>query len=707
MQATSAQILPKLSFQNIDFWSLSTNALNVVNVVEDEDGFLWIATKIGVYRYDGYALRTYIHSSDPHTINENAAALIYKDSEENIWVGTQSGGINKYIPELDQFERLVPPDGVMSRIYGFLEDGNTHFWIVAQNGLFYYDRRTNKLTKYTPSDRPKMPRGFGFRCVSRDESKDAALWVAGLDGLYRFETETKQFEYIPMPFRVYSQSYYMLMNLYAAPDQNLIGGSWGGGILTYHIPSNTWRKDTSELLDDGRWHNVIFSLLPEGDNHIWVAGCSGFGIFQRDIGEYAYYQWDPNDPASIDSSFCYGGLLKTKQNNMVVTRMNGISISSSLDPQNDALKFQPVISDIRIDGQPIFTDTAMHYVRQLFMKGEDKDLSVSLLSPGNYNKSLIFSYMLEGYDGNWQILPEGRTIRYTNLPDGKYRFRYRASLNEEDWIEGTALRVDRAVYFWQTSWFILLGILSVLSIALLIYRLKINSIHREASLKSEYNKKLAEVELQALRAQMNPHFMFNCLNSIKHYILTHEPLKASEYLTNFATLIRSIMHNSREKLISLSKELEALFLYVDLEQLRFKDKFDFRCEVGEEINTEKILIPPLLLQPYVENAIWHGLLHKSEPGNLEISIMNSNGDTQCIIQDNGIGRWAAEQKKSKSATRFKSMGMGITESRIALHNRINELGIRVEIVDLIGADKEALGTQVIITIPNSKSDQIG
>ena len=210
-------------------------------------------------------------------------------------------------------------------------------------------------------------------------------------------------------------------------------------------------------------------------------------------------------------------------------------------------------------------------------------------------------------------------------------------------------------------------------------------------------KQLAEMELWALRSQMNPHFIFNSLNSIKSYILRSGPLEASEYLTNFSNLIRSILQNSKNAEISLKEEIDTLLLYVKLEQMRFPEKFQFAFFQKSTVSLESVMVPPLILQPYVENAIWHGLLHLENQGILKIEVRESTrGCLKIIIEDNGIGRKRAEELKAHSPKKYKSMGMGITKSRIELHNKINAKGIRVKVFD-INAGKDT-GTRVEITV---------
>ena len=216
----------------------------------------------------------------------------------------------------------------------------------------------------------------------------------------------------------------------------------------------------------------------------------------------------------------------------------------------------------------------------------------------------------------------------------------------------------------------------------------------------ETRQKMADVEMQALRAQMNPHFIFNCLNSINRYIVKSDQATASLYLTKFAKLIRLILDNSNSKNVILSNELDALKLYIDMEALRFDKKFSYEIILAEGVPADSIELPPLIIQPYVENAIWHGLLHMQTVGHLRIRIsLPSENMLQCVIEDNGIGREKARELKSKSATTKKSLGMKLTENRISLLNRHAQLNASVEIIDLVKEENEAAGTRVILNIP--------
>lgn len=213
-------------------------------------------------------------------------------------------------------------------------------------------------------------------------------------------------------------------------------------------------------------------------------------------------------------------------------------------------------------------------------------------------------------------------------------------------------------------------------------------------------QKMVEVEMQALRAQMNPHFIFNCLNSINRYILKSDEATASLYLTRFAKLMRLILDNSSSKNVLLSNELEALKLYIEMEALRFDKKFSYEINIDKSVSVDSIELPSLIIQPYVENAIWHGLLHKDGAGHLRITVkLQDRGMLECIIEDNGVGREKAKELKSKSATSRKSMGMQLTQNRLALLNRNAELNASISIIDMEDGQNQPTGTKVILRIP--------
>ncbi len=216
----------------------------------------------------------------------------------------------------------------------------------------------------------------------------------------------------------------------------------------------------------------------------------------------------------------------------------------------------------------------------------------------------------------------------------------------------------------------------------------------------EANKHTLQLELRSLRAQMNPHFIFNSLSSIHRFIWSNNQEEASDYLTKFSKLMRMILDNTQHTFISVNKEVESLRLYVDLERLRCNGVFEYNINVAENINDEEVMIPPMIIQPYVENAIWHGLVHKSGKGVLDINITANGRTLTCIVTDNGIGRKRALEIKQKKGETHRSMGMQVTKGRIDLIRKINNSReTNVTITDLEDDSGKPAGTQVAIILP--------
>jgi tetratricopeptide (TPR) repeat protein len=219
--------------------------------------------------------------------------------------------------------------------------------------------------------------------------------------------------------------------------------------------------------------------------------------------------------------------------------------------------------------------------------------------------------------------------------------------------------------------------------------------------KASLQQQATELEMQALRAQMNPHFIFNSLNSINRFILQNNRVQASEYLTKFSRLVRLILQNSQSALISLDSELESLELYLELEALRFDYRFAYKISIARDLDVSALKVPPLIIQPYAENAIWHGLMQKEEKGQLDIELSQEGGHLVIKIGDNGIGRKQSAALSTKSATLHKSMGLRITADRIAIMQNSNGMDSPVKIIDMVNPDGSAAGTEVIIKIPST------
>ena len=224
--------------------------------------------------------------------------------------------------------------------------------------------------------------------------------------------------------------------------------------------------------------------------------------------------------------------------------------------------------------------------------------------------------------------------------------------------------------------------------------------HKLAEVQALYEKQINELKLTSLLSQMNPHFIFNALNSIKLYIINHEPKIAAFYLNKFSKLIRRILEASTSKEFSLQEELETMDLYMTIENIRFSNEIDFNINVDENLSLTSIKVPPLVLQPFLENALWHGLSSKKKDKKIRININKVNKNyLEIIIEDNGIGRKASAKIKSEKSINRKSIGINLTKNRLAnfVKNLKNDFAIIYK--DLEDKNKKATGTIVTIKIP--------
>jgi hypothetical protein len=481
--------------------------------------------------------------------------------------------------------------------------------------------------------------------------------------------------------------------------EDLDGNLWIAGVEftgKFRIEGDSLILLKKYTVEDGLASSEIHELFVDHSGRIWLFTTNGINCIDIETDEVRYFGVNEGLPQIyIDPR----QIIETPDGRIVTVNRNGIIV---FDPDllwnSSSPQFETVaIKAIRINGNKISADVDVNYLDSISLPIGSKVIDIrfqGLAFPSD--DRLSYSYRLAA-DEDWIDIGKNKLVTLPALSPGDYSFEVKAGAPTSTApVRRLVIRVPAA--FYQRLWFIVIIGLSLICGMYLFYRFRIRTIRSKEEAKTEVNKRMAELELKALRSQINPHFMFNSLNSIKDFILQAQTEKAAEYLSDFAHLIRRILQHSREKVISLKEELETLILYIDLEQLRFENAFDFNCIVDDNIDLEEVHIPPMLLQPYIENAIWHGLMHKADKGNLTLSFYRKSDCVLCEIDDDGIGRERARELKSLSAVRYKSMGMGITKDRIEILNKMNSLGISVIVEDKRDPAGNALGTKVTLQI---------
>jgi tetratricopeptide (TPR) repeat protein len=292
---------------------------------------------------------------------------------------------------------------------------------------------------------------------------------------------------------------------------------------------------------------------------------------------------------------------------------------------------------------------------------------------------------------------KGQLYEFRRIAEDEKQLAQINILEKEKFISNQKLKANQLLRNILLGGLFLLAFLSLIVFGNISLKRKNEKLQSER-IQTDLQRRATDLEMQALRAQMNPHFIFNCLSSINRFILKNEPDKASDYLTRFSRLIRLVLINSQKPLIVLEEEVEMLRLYLEMEQLRFKHAFDYSITYNNDIEPANMMLPPLLLQPFCENAIWHGLMHKEGRGHLTVAFTTRNNILNCTITDNGVGRAKAGELKSKSAEKIKSMGLRLTADRLALFNEDRSVQTFYNINDIIDDNGNIAGTRVTLEI---------
>lgn len=386
-------------------------------------------------------------------------------------------------------------------------------------------------------------------------------------------------------------------------------------------------------------------------------------------------------------------------NHIFISGRNQLEYYNLADFSKFDLELQPSLNTVTAGTTPVFTRGSDDDNIKITIPYNQNSLTFSFSAPEFYFPERIeYSYQLLNADKDWQYANSfNRKITYTQLSPGKYVFRLRAQITGANWNVKTIeynIIIERA--FWQTWWFKLVVGLALLSLLILFSRRRINLVRKKSAEKAQHEKELLDLEARALRSQMNPHFIFNCMNSIKALIQQQEDEKAITYLTTFSKLIRTLFNNADKKEITLYDEIETCKLYLKLEKVRFDSKFSYAVTVDDFIDMKSITIPALVIQPFIENAIWHGIISCEKGGHIDVSVERKNSSVQIIIDDNGIGRAASARSRPVDGIGHQSKGVNLTQSRLRLDNLLKHRQARLEIIDKKSETGTAEGTRVII-----------
>jgi len=727
---------------------VSPNSLSPVYF--DNEGIVWAKGKsTGIYQLNPINPIITNYSANPSqkfSLSDDHIATILTGPGDKLWLGTWDG-INIFDPTIGLFQTLREKDlpGFQGRnIMPLAMDSSRQTtWLKSwpPEGLYEMDIATRECRKITIADR----KGDSLFNAGTMVAEQAIPYKSGIifplfgRGIFQVAKGSLVAEFmIPVSWPI--------GRIVMVEDRVLFIKSVAGtDNVTYIEQNGKWVLKPSPL-DTVPWTNIYFntenrtywvgsqreiihydinlhvirryqdgfpgfdvkSLMPDNSGSIWfVNGRSQISRLDTASGKFMLlsakdgiqkqdFSW--NHPHCKDF---YGNLY-------YASNSGGMHKITPEKFDTNPHRSSVYLRSITINQKPFSPITNANYAEQLSLKHNENNISIETGIIDFFSEGISrIRYKLEGFNKDWQFAGNLTTISYDKLPPEKYKLIIQGS-NAAGEFNGSEriLFIQIQSPFWSTWWFrtIAFAILVASIYGLIRWRLhqrfqsKLKASEKERQL-SELQREKTELEMQALRAQMNPHFIFNSLNSINRFILQNNKAQASEFLTKFSKLVRMILQNSQASLITLENELESLELYLNLEAVRFNDHFAYRISVPKDMDISVLKVPPLILQPYAENAIWHGLMHKEEQGKLGIEVLQENDQLLFKITDDGIGRKQAAALNSKSATKHKSVGLKITAERIAMMQGENGSNSAVTINDLVHHDGTAAGTEVIIRMP--------
>ncbi len=671
-------ILPKKGIETFLFEENST----ITSISENTDG-IYVTTNIGtIWKFENLKWKKIKHD---FPLKAQSVSVI----ENRIFVGTDNGileiknDISKWI-SLDNF----PKGKIVRKI---LLTPDNELWIV-------FDKE--RVHKYRYGSFEFLSNQFSNNASFWDDNlwndalvdKLGTVWLTGWMpkgyGITKYDPKKNEFidvsdKTINPDKGVFVGDYYN--RAYETRNNGLLFSAYGGWNRTDYNGKISQKIDIHTYDIRGIY---LTGISEHRNQNIFFTTEEGLHIYRKDLDKVV----QPTKADGLPTNYLTNGYKVLKNGNIAIGIHNGITIINPEMVMESELTERAEISYLTVNGQIRFLEN-----NSFELNKKENNLSV-YFSDLSYldNFKVSHRYKINNND-DWTELGHHSELSFNNLNPGNYNI----TIETYDHLGNTqqkTLKINfkaHPPFTKSTLFYVLIGLLIIAIVVFVNWYL----LKREQK-EDQLLNRIRDAEMVALRSQMNPHFMFNTLNSINSYIIQNKTKDASKYLTSFSKLMRNILDNSKHKFITLDKEIQTLRLYIELESVRLEHFFDYKISTDKNVNTDTTMIPPLVIQPFVENAIWHGLRNKKQDGLISIHISLSDDSTFVInIEDNGIGRKKSAELKT-NRTGHKSYGVDITKDRLKMVNPEN----KVEIIDLYDNQKNPLGTKVVLTLKTNEDD---
>ena len=706
------------------------------NSFRDHNGIVWVGSNnFGISKINLSSIK-FNTINNENGLNNNFV-LSFCELGDYLMIGTDGGGLNLWNRKTNTFQYIKSSNTQQNRIFSFFEFKPNIYWLSTSDGIAEFDF-LKKTISPLPAEHAILTKKFTNQFIKKIlRATNGDIWIGTQNGVIKYDPSTYQIE----AFDYANNEIELVNTLY----EDTAGNIWIGGrvnLLKYSystkklttIPTKSIGRhvsldDIGSIVQDGKDHlwitsyaqglahldtktnqfvsynvsdglpnNIAYYALPNGKD-IWIS--TNFGLSKFDAQRKTFTNYDVSDGLQ-NNEFNGGAAAKLSTGELVFGGVNGFNIFHPDKLPINTSKPKIAISEVKVMNQPF----AYNHTQPIKIDYKNNFISfdfaaLDFIAPQKNQ----YAYQLTGIDKDWVQSGNQHFVSYSQLPIGEYTFKVKAANSDGVWNDKPLeVVVNVTAPFWKHSWFGYLVLALTVASIIIFFMVRLNQVRRKETEKTALNRRIADLEMRALRAQMNPHFLFNCLNSINSFILYNENQEASRYLSKFSKLIRQILDNTDKPYVPIERNVSFLKLYVELEQLRFGEKrFDFIIKVDDNINVFEILFPTMIVQPHIENAIWHGLMQKTEgTGKIIVHFsLNEEEDTvSCSIEDNGIGRTKSREQINQIANRQESKGTkNVLETIETLNKQYNTNLGKVITEDLYDEQQKPMGTRVTITIP--------
>jgi ligand-binding sensor domain-containing protein len=693
---TSGGGVTKLLAQNFTHFNTKNGLANdrIYALSEGKNGTIWCAVgNNGVMNYNGSSFQKPIRDSLLSNIKSKSLAT---DNAGRLWIGSEGDGI--LLIDSTQNRKFTTTEGLASNfIKSIVIDKNNHIWAATQSdGIIHlYQKSVNNF--FIENIKASLPDLFISTLKLDNENR---LWFASKNGIVGYLINGK----IGKVYAAENGIPNVAIRCIAFDNQGFIYlGTAGEGIFIANLRVPDLKF--SLLKSTQYYAKNIYLLQFDKQNALWVGSENGVEKLTLDaLGNANNVQHYGKNEGFLGIETCQNAALCDQNGNLWFGTLNGLTRHF---PNSGAQKSSvPKVHFVSVNLFYQALENTKYANFALLSGGIKEGLTLpyhqnhlSFDFKGihlNSDAPMQYRWMLKGAETQWSPLSVQESVNYANLLPGDYVFMVQATIDGVNFSEPISAPFSVAKPFWQMLWF---RILALSIIALCIYFLikyRENKIRaKELILREqlEIKNKLLTLEQKALQLQMNPHFIFNVLSGIQGLIVNQKTEEARQQISNFALLMRNILSNSRKQLITLKEEIETLEGYLQIELQNQKSDFDYQINITQHINSEEVKLPPMLLQPFVENAVIHGIARLERRGKIEINFDLQGEILYCSISDNGIGRIKSTELKGLSPKKHQSAAIDITTERLKAM-AISETQPTLQISDILNADDTVEGTKV-------------